>query len=357
MPQEFLFTNTSSGADRYLWDFDLANPGTNVDTVQDPQVIFNTPGVYDIRLIAESGAGCADTAYSQIIVPPFPEANVELDTIYGCAPLTVQFTSTSTWNFPIGSIITYYWDFGDGNTQTSTTGQITYTYDDPGVYDITLVVESSFGCTDTITLNNAITVYPRPIADFTYQINSDGTVSFINQSQFVDGNTTFTWDFGDGTGSTENSPTHNFDAVRYLNDLYFEVCLVVDNPYGCPDSICQTIELLAYRLEVPNAFAPDLTGVGDGNVFLPKGNNIAKYHLEVFDAYGNLVFETTELTLEEGIPNEPWNGTFMNEGEDPLPQGAYVWKINAVFIDGYIWPGKEYKDGRVLRFGTVTLIR
>ncbi|KAB2814504.1 PKD domain-containing protein [Phaeocystidibacter luteus] len=356
-PQSFDFVNNSVGADRYLWDFDLANPGSLTDSVENPSFTFTNPGVYDIRLIVESNAGCTDTAFSQVIVSPYPTASFNVDTTYGCAPLTVAFTSSSSFNFPLGSIETYYWDFGDGTTATTQVGGVTHTYNDPGFYTVSLVVETSFGCTDTFTVTNLISVYPQPVADFTFQINSDGTVQFFNQSTLVDGNTTYRWDFGDGTASLEENPIHSYRGLRYERDLQFEVCLLVDNPYGCPDSICYSVELLAYRLEVPNAFAPDLLNVGDGNVFLPKGNNIAEYRLEVFDAYGNLVFETTELSSEEGIPTEPWNGTFMNEGTDELPSGAYVWKIQAVFIDGYIWPGKRYDDGRVLRFGTVTLIR
>ncbi|NVK04969.1 MAG: PKD domain-containing protein [Flavobacteriia bacterium] len=356
-PQTWQFTNTSTGSDRYFWDFDMANPGTNIDTTENPSVTYNVPGVYDIQLIVESGAGCSDTVTSQIIVPPYPVANFEADTLIGCEPLEVTFTSTSTYNFPTGGIDTYVWDFGDGSTTTSNTGTVTHTYTDPGVYDVTLLIVTSFGCRDSITVTRMIEVYPRPEAGFTYQINGDGTIQFINQSQFVDANTTFFWDFGDGRTSMDFSPLHDFNAVRYEQDLYFEVCLYVGNPYGCPDSICITVELLAYRLEVPNAFAPDLTGVGDGNVFLPKGNNIESYYLEIFDAYGNKVFESTELSSEEGIPTEAWDGTFFNDGAEELPAGAYVWKISARFIDGYIWPGKRYKDGRVLRFGTVTLIR
>lgn len=356
-PQTYLFTDQSVGAVSYLWDFDINNPGINTDTVANPTFSYNSPGVYDVQLVVNNAFSCPDTANVTIVVPPYPTASFSLDSTFGCTPLPVNFTSLSTFNFPTGGISNYYWNFGDGSSTNTSDTAVTHIYTDAGVYDVTLIVENSFGCVDSFTISRAVTVYPRPEADFNYQFNSDGTVQFINTSQFTDGNTTYHWDFGDGRVSSSTSPLHDFDANRYQRDWEFDVCLRVDNPYGCPDSICQTITLNAYRLEVPNAFAPDLTGVGDGNVFLPKGNSIATYHLEIFDAYGNLVFESTELSSEEGIPTESWNGTFMNKGEDELPSGAYVWKISAVFVDGYIWPGKEYDNGRVLRYGTVTLIR
>lgn len=356
-PQTYAFTNQSTGASSYFWDFHLGNAGTRTDTIVSPTVTYNTPGIYEVMLVAMNDGGCNDTAWTTIEVPPYPQANFEIDTAYGCTPLTVTFTSTSSYNYPNGSIETYEWNFGDGTTTTSTIGTVSHTYTSAGVYSVSLIVTTTAGCSDSIGFNQLVRVYPRPVADFTYQVNSDGTIQFNNTSQFVDANTTFHWNFGDGTYSTEDSPLHDFDANRYEQDHYFDVCLTVQNPYGCPDSICLTVELLSYQLVVPNAFAPDLIGVGDGNVFLPKGNSIVDYHLEIFDAYGNKVFESTELSAETGIPTESWNGTFMNKGEDELPSGAYVWKISAVFVDGYIWPGKKYNDGRVLRFGTVTLIR
>lgn len=356
-PMTYQFTDLSSSATAYHWDFDSSNPGVQTDTVQNPSHTYTSPGVYTVQLIVENNFGCPDTATNTIVVPPYPTASFSFDPAFGCIPLEVTFTNTSAYNFPEGQITQYHWIFGDGSSVSTSDSTVTHVYTTAGNFSVTLVVENSFGCTDTFTVNSAVQTFPRPEADFDVQVNSNGTVQFNNTSRLTDGNTTYHWDFGDGTTSSDENPLHDFDANRYGRDWEFDVCLVVNNPYGCPDSICQTVTLSAYILEVPNAFAPDLIGVGDGNVFLPKGNSIAEYHLEIFDAYGNIVFESTSLTSETGIPNEPWNGTYLNQGEEELPSGAYVWKVRAVFVDGYIWPGKEYDNGRVLKFGTVTLIR
>ena len=56
----------------------------------------------------------------------------------GVAPLTVSFTDTSS-----GDGLTHIWAFGDGGT--STQPNPTYTYDDPGNYEVTLLVENDNG--------------------------------------------------------------------------------------------------------------------------------------------------------------------------------------------------------------------
>ena len=56
----------------------------------------------------------------------------------GIAPLTVSFTDTST-----GDGLSYLWAFGDGGTSTQSSPS--YTYDDPGEYEATLLVQNTNG--------------------------------------------------------------------------------------------------------------------------------------------------------------------------------------------------------------------
>ena len=69
------------------------------------------------------------------------------------------------------------------------------------------------------------------------------------------------------------------------------------------------------ELFVPNAFTPNGDLIND--IFLPKGQNINKYRLIIYDRWGSEIFESD--SLEEG-----WDGT--NAGE-PCPTGVYVWII------------------------------
>ena len=78
-----------------------------------------------------------------------------------------------------------------------------------------------------------------------------------------------------------------------------------------------------------------------------------QYHIQVFSSWGHLLWES-RLLDPEGRPLEGWDGTY--EGV-MMAQGTYMWKINAVFIDGTIWMGSDIGKGPYKSIGTVSLIR
>ena len=87
-----------------------------------------------------------------------------------------------------------------------------------------------------------------------------------------------------------------------------------------------------------------------------KGVNLYRYRIEVYDAWGDLIWESDALI--DGRPAASWNG--RNKGNPNLelcPAGAYTWKIDAVFKDGTKWKGSDNGDGNSKPYGTVTLIR
>lgn len=354
-PQTFEFTNAATGNNTLFWDFtSVSNPGVNTSTQQQPTFTYTQAGVYVVSQIVENISGCSDTLRDTLIIAPKPEPLFSLDNAFGCAPVEVNFQDLSTYNFNGSTGVTdWYWDFGDGNF--STDQNPTYVYETPGIYHVSLVVTTESGCSDTLTMSSAVEVYSVPEADFSFSTESGKIVQFNNLSTYSDSGTVFSWDFGDGNTSGQRSPTHVYDVDLFEKEYSFDVCLIVTNSAGCADTICYQVDLEGYLLYVPNAFAPDLVGVGDGSVFLPKGHSIAKYRLRIFDTFGNLIFETTSLD-ENGIPNEPWNGQLHNHGEI-LPQGAFAWRVEAVFRDGTVWPGQKNANGRTYDFGTVTLIR
>ncbi len=356
-PQFYNFTNLSTGAAGYYWDFDYyGQRGTHVATSVDAAHIYNDPGVYEVMLVATSQYGCPDTTFKTIYVRPNPDAGFIGNPQQGCAPLLVTFADTSVYDFAgPGGIVSRSWSFGDGTSLTTGDSIVTHLYTEPGFYSVGLLIETDAGCTDSIYLENYVEVLESPIPDFTSTNVTSNKVQFQDLSTLTDNGTTYFWTFGDGSFSYEQHPLHTYNVDLFEKDHLFEVCLVVTNSHGCSDTICKTIELKGYLLHVPNAFAPDRVGVGEASIFLPKGHSFEKYHLFIYDEWGNVIFESTELN-EDGSPSEPWDGTHYANGVR-LPMGSYVWKIEATYNDGTIWPGKLYNNSIRKSFGTVTIIR
>jgi hypothetical protein len=78
-----------------------------------------------------------------------------------------------------------------------------------------------------------------------------------------------------------------------------------------------------------------------------------QYNIQVFDNMGHLLWESSELDID-GRPVEGWDGT--SEGK-LSPQGTYMWKASATFIDDTIWQGSDIGKGETKTMGVVSIIR
>ena len=337
-PVTATFTNTSTGAIDYAWDF---GNGTT-STVTNPTSNYATPGSYTIQLIATSIYGCIDTTTQTFTVYQVPTANFILPEDTACVGEPLLFTSNSIL---ADSVV---WDFGNGTTYNGTS--VNYVFNNSGTFPITIIAYGSGGCSDTLTVNTPIVVHPTPTAgfDFVNVQNPDplsGTVAFTNTSTGAD---SYYWEFGNGDTSTFTHPTEQYNS---FGD--FDVVLIAANQFGCADTAQQTVGVdFFYGLFIPNALSP-----GSGNFevsnFIPKGVGLKSFELLIYDDWGNLIWQTTALDAD-GRPTEYWDGTFNGQ---PVQQDAYVWKASAVFLNDRVWEGKEYPNGKLKRSGTVTVIR
>ncbi|MDX2138338.1 MAG: PKD domain-containing protein [Chloroflexota bacterium] len=148
------FSNSSTNASSYLWNFGDGN----TSTATSPSHTYNTPGTYTVTLTA-TGAGGVDTEQIGITVTASaPTAAFDATPLLGNAPLTVQFVDQSS-GIPTG----WTWDFGDGGTSTQQNPQ--YTFFTPGVYVTTLTATNSGGSSQAqrnIYVNNPPPVVSPP---------------------------------------------------------------------------------------------------------------------------------------------------------------------------------------------------
>jgi PKD repeat protein len=347
------FNNQSILGSGANWSFTDGQTSTQIS----PAMNFTQVGTIGAQLIAISDFGCKDISSDQFVVYPEPIADIAVVDPSGCEDFTPIFINNST------NAVSYLWTFGDGFVSTDQTPKHTYVND--GNYQVSLVIEGVGGCRDSAALNNQIVVLPGPTAGFTYTQSSNPTYYwqvFFNNTSVNE--VLWHWSFGDGDTTDIENPTHQYKA----NGIY-NVELVVTSSNGCTDTARESIELNYFgNLYVPNAFAPELGGAGDMyNVFYPQGVGLKSYHVEVYDMFGILIWEST--ALDNGSPSEWWDGT---RNGVPLPMDVYIWKIDAEFQNGDIWEGqksfpildkddKRKSDGSSgslpRRTGNVTLVR
>lgn len=231
------FTNTSTNAGSYLWDF--GDGGTSIET--DPSHIYAADGAYTVTLTATNGCGSDMSEQTVSIVTP-PTAGFTADPTSGCAPLMVQFASTSSAN-----ATGFLWDFPGGNPASSTEENPVVVYSGAGTFDVTLTVSNAAG-QDSETQTGLIQVGGPPDAAFTPQIDAY-QVHFQNNSV---GALSYAWDFGDGQTSTESGPDHTYTA-----DGTYTVTLTAQNACG-EDVVTQTVSIS--NLPVANFSADNHSG-------------------------------------------------------------------------------------------------
>lgn len=195
-----------------------------------------TPGAnYDVVLEVTDTNGCKNTSTraSYVQVQDYPIALFMFKDTDGkdslfCKGTNIEFTDTSI----ISNFSSRDWDLKNGSQQLSNKS-ISGFYDTPGIYDVELIVSTTFGCKDTLVKSLEVV---GPAADFDMDktlICSGETVTFnIKDSSSV---LTYLWDFGDGTDENELSPvSHTFNDVP--KSLKTNVQLIL---WG-KDSICPT---------------------------------------------------------------------------------------------------------------------
>lgn len=343
LPISVDFTNTSLLSNNFEWNF--GNGQTS--STNNPSTIFDSVGNYNVQLISGNSYNCYDTLnnFFDVVNKQVPIANFNFnDSI--CLRDTTFFNSTTlfadslVWNLGNGII-----SYGDA---------ISYVYDSSGQYTITLFAfNTGSGCSDTLQSINSLDVLSSPVADFNFnQIQSDeplsGSLEFINNSTAAD---SYFWDFANIDSTSEEYPTYyysyDFDGTYYYTLYAF-------NNYGCVDSLTKDLYIFYKKtLFIPNALYPS-SNIFEVANFIPKGTGMKKYKIEIFDLYGNLIWESSLLD-DEGQPTEYWDGKF--NGQD-VETDIYIWKVEAQFKDDSFWEGQEPIEENIFRkTGSLTVIR
>jgi len=153
----------------YSWDFGDSSTGTGIIVNH----TYSDYGIYNVTLTVVDSEGLSDAYTLSIRILIIPTANFTYSPKYPTVNQSVTFNASIAFD-PDGTIVSYVWDFGDGNITTTTSPLITHVYQDANTYEVTLTVIDDDGLTDNITQNVAVytTVPIHDIAVIHVETNS-----------------------------------------------------------------------------------------------------------------------------------------------------------------------------------------
>lgn len=223
--KEVEFLNTSNPIPvSSNWNF---GDGTTASTLN-PLKTYTKPGSYNVKVVNIFSAGCTDSITKKVDVIAGPAVSfISKDTVSCHIPFTVHFQNTT-----VGAAVSYQWDFGDGNTDTSKNP--VHTYNNFGIYTVSLKAINVNGCSDILVLPNFINISPLRIRSFTKLPDSACIPHTIHPGVLLNINENivqYSWNFGDGTTSTSPNPSHT-----YTKEGFYKVSVTVTTENGCTDS-------------------------------------------------------------------------------------------------------------------------
>jgi gliding motility-associated-like protein len=217
---------------KYLWEFGDGDTSTQTLTPIHP---YSANGTYTIKLIANPGDGCADTASQTIsynVAGRLLVASFNPATNQRCEPTQLQFRNTSENGKQA------FWYI---NSQLVSQNLVGFdSIADKGIYRVKLIIKDSTTCKKVDTTERTYYVFKELYPDFTTDVDScvlgiqfnNTTVNPTNDS------VPMYWEFGDGSSSAVKSPFH-----RYQDTGWYDVKLTLNRGLPCETSITKKVHL------------------------------------------------------------------------------------------------------------------
>lgn len=233
-PLPVQFTDQSSAnVVKYEWDFGDGE----VSGDRNPYHVYRRSGSFVASLKATNDAGCSDFSKPfTVTINDGVKADYTNTVSQSCKPpALVTFTNTSK---EYGTM-SYFWDFGDGSTDTRPDPP-PHTYTQVKAYTVTLIAKSNQGCVDTLIGNNQINIVNSVNSDFSYVNGSCSGVATVLTNTSAPQPFTAVWDFGDNTptGSGAATVSHVFANAGTYN------VKLVNNFGNCIDSVTKPVTIV-----------------------------------------------------------------------------------------------------------------
>ncbi len=272
-PSSVIFTNTSTDADSYSWDF--GDPGSqNSSREKDPVHTYTRPGQYKVTLKASSSKSPETSEWSETITLTSPVktavAAFTVENNHMMSPATIRFTDNST------NAVSWLWNFGDpasGKNNTSEDRNPSHLYTRAGQYKVTLTVKNNAGDPNTATSDVVVNAPAGAVAAFVIDNNnleSPATIRFTDQSSNA---VSTLWNFGDPASGSNNSSTQTNPAHLYTKPGKYVVTLTVKNAAGVSATTTGEVNIIApasavaaFRIENNHMMSPATIRFSDNSV-------------------------------------------------------------------------------------------
>jgi|GEM_PF-1693738 len=354
------FTDLSTGSvDSWTWGFGDGN----TSIVQNPSNTYAGIGTYSVSLTVTNTNGSdteTKTDYITVTAPVItPEFTANVTS--GDAPLIVTFSDQS-----IGSNISWLWDFGDGNTSTNQSP--VHTYSNPGTYTVSLTITDPYSSQTEVKTDYITALTPAITPEFEGTPTSGNIpfdVAFTDLS--IGSNISWLWDFGDGTTSIDQNPTHTYSDTNsytvsltisdaYSSETETKTDYIIANPpilysdfVGNPVSGDYPLEVTFTDISVGNAdtwlwdFGDGDTSTDQNPVHTYMDEGVYTVSLTITDQYGSdTEIKTDYITVAAIVANFEANPTTGN-----LPLDVTFTDLSTGEIDSWEW---DFGDGNTSSF-------
>lgn len=208
------FNDPENGSMR--WEFDFGDGSTLEGNYTELRHVYTEVGTYKPSLTVYDPWNANSTCTATINV----QHNEKPNALFSYSPSEIKVDDEVNFidssSDPDGSVVSWIWNFGDGSFSNEKNPR--HAYSTPGTYTVMLTVEDESGLKGSYT--KEIVVGPKnylPTADFTFlpkDPKAGEEVSFADKSTDRDGSiVSWSWDFGDGSTSSEAEPTHVFSTA------------------------------------------------------------------------------------------------------------------------------------------------
>jgi PKD repeat protein len=275
------------GGKTYQWNFGDGN----TSTLQYPLHTYAAPAVYNASVISTNSCGRKDTLYTKVTVEGKSPNNVffwipDYEKVAGD---TVHFNYEDFSNSETVNN-TYLWNFGDGST--ALLKDPVHVYDLPGDYNVSLTVTNGCGPASHNELLTIRPLYRFCEAQFNY--SPDGSTLYFNDIS-IGTPTAWSWDFGDGSYSTEQNPIQSFPK-----DGSYSVTLTIFNPQtNCISSVTNNIVVGSVACNSDFGFIINATN-GEAT-FTDNSLNATDYYWDFGDGSYSVKANPMHIYAQNGI--------------------------------------------------------